>query len=50
MIARYTLPGMGRLWDEENKLRCWLKVEVAACEAMAELGIMELSGAVEPVT
>ena len=38
MIARYTLPEMGRLWDEEHKLRCWLKVEVAACEAMAELG------------
>jgi adenylosuccinate lyase len=38
MIARYTLPEMGRLWEEEHKLRCWLKVEVAACEAMAERG------------
>ena len=38
MIGRYTLPEMGRVWDEENKLRCWLKVEIAACEAMAELG------------
>ena len=40
MIARYTLPEMGRIWDEENKLRCWLKVEVAAAEAMADLGIV----------
>ncbi len=40
MIARYTLPDMGRIWDEENKLRSWLKVELAAAEAMAELGII----------
>jgi adenylosuccinate lyase len=38
MIDRYTLPEMGRIWDEENKLRCWLQVEIAACEAMAEHG------------
>ncbi|HEY3175323.1 MAG TPA: adenylosuccinate lyase [Candidatus Polarisedimenticolia bacterium] len=40
MIDRYTLPAMGRIWDEENKLGCWLKVEIAACEAMAELGLI----------
>lgn len=38
MIARYTLPEMGRIWEEENKFRKWLDVEVAACEAWAELG------------
>ena len=38
MIARYTLPEMGKIWDEENKMRCWLKVEIAACEALAEAG------------
>ncbi len=38
MIARYTLPEMGRLWDLENKYRTWLRVEIAACEAWAELG------------
>ncbi|MEO2069373.1 MAG: adenylosuccinate lyase [Desulfurobacteriaceae bacterium] len=38
MIPRYTLPEMGSIWDEQNKLRNWLKVEVAACEAWAELG------------
>lgn len=40
MIARYTLPEMGRIWEEENKLRCWLKVELAAAEVMARRGII----------
>jgi adenylosuccinate lyase len=38
MIPRYTLPEMGKIWDEQNKLRNWLKVEVAAAESWAELG------------
>jgi len=38
MIQRYTRPEMGAIWDEENKYRCWLDVEIAACEAQAELG------------
>ena len=38
MIERYTLPEMGRIWDEQNKLRNWLKVEVAAAESWSELG------------
>ncbi|BAC87984.1 adenylosuccinate lyase [Gloeobacter violaceus] len=38
MIERYTLPEMGALWTEEQKYRNWLKVELAACEAMVELG------------
>jgi adenylosuccinate lyase len=40
LIARYTLPEMGRIWSEENKLQCWLRVEIAAAEAMAELGMV----------
>ena len=40
MIDRYTLPEMGELWTEENRFRVWLRVEVAACEAQAELGIV----------
>ena len=40
MIGRYTTPEMGRIWSEENRLQCWLKVEVAAAEVMAELGII----------
>ena len=38
MIARYTRPEMGRIWSEENKYRQWLAVELAASEALAELG------------
>ncbi|MDN5293914.1 MAG: adenylosuccinate lyase [Eubacteriales bacterium] len=38
MIERYTLPEMGRIWTLENKFQKWLDVEIAACEAMAELG------------
>lgn len=38
MIERYTLPEMGDLWTDEHKFRTWLQVEVAVCEAQAELG------------
>ncbi|NJN76050.1 MAG: adenylosuccinate lyase [Synechococcaceae cyanobacterium RL_1_2] len=38
MIERYTLPEMGNLWTDEAKLDTWLKVEIAVCEAQAELG------------
>jgi adenylosuccinate lyase len=40
MIDRYTLPEMGKIWSEENKFRKWLEVEINACEAMAELGLV----------
>ena len=29
---------MGKIWDEENKFRIWLEIEILACEAQAELG------------
>lgn len=38
MIKRYTRKPMGDIWTEENKYRTWLKVELAACQAMAEAG------------
>ncbi len=38
MIERYTLPEMGRIWTEQNKLEKWLQFEILACEALAELG------------
>ncbi len=40
MIPRYTRERMGQLWSEENKLRVWLQVELAVCEAWAELGVI----------
>jgi len=38
MIERYSRPRMKKVWSEENKLDQWLRVEIAACEAWAELG------------
>ncbi|MDK2820792.1 MAG: adenylosuccinate lyase [Clostridia bacterium] len=38
MIERYTLPEIGRIWEQEHKFRTWLNIEIAACEAWAELG------------
>lgn len=40
MIERYSLPEMQSIWSEENKLRKMLEIEVYACEAMAELGLI----------
>ncbi|MBA3373969.1 MAG: adenylosuccinate lyase [Actinomycetota bacterium] len=40
MIPRYTLPEMGALWTDEAKLATWVQVEVLACEAHAELGVV----------
>ena len=38
MIERYTKPEMGHLWSIENEWQQILNVEMAACDAMAELG------------
>ncbi|HTM48179.1 MAG TPA: adenylosuccinate lyase [Bryobacteraceae bacterium] len=38
MIERYTRPDMGRIWSDQNKFAQWLEVELAASEALAELG------------
>jgi adenylosuccinate lyase len=38
MIERYSRPEMKRVWSDENKYEKWLEVEIAACEAWAELG------------
>jgi adenylosuccinate lyase len=38
VIERYTLPEMGRIWEDENRFRIWLEIEILACEAQANLG------------
>jgi adenylosuccinate lyase len=38
VIKRYTREKMGALWNDENKYRTWLKIEITACEAWSELG------------
>jgi len=40
MIERYTRPEMGAIWTEENRFQAWLEVEILACEAWAELGVI----------
>ncbi len=43
MIERYSRPAMKRVWSEENKCQKWLQVELAACEAWAEEGVIPKS-------
>jgi adenylosuccinate lyase len=31
---------MGNIWEDENKFRVWLNIELLACEAQAELGVI----------
>jgi adenylosuccinate lyase len=38
MIERYTLPEMGKIWEDEFKYSTWLQIEILACEARAKLG------------
>ena len=38
MIPRYTRHKMGAIWSEQHKYECWLQVELAASEALADLG------------
>jgi adenylosuccinate lyase len=40
MIDRYTRPEMGRIWEAENRYAKWLQVEIVACEAMAQEGLI----------
>ena len=43
MIERYSRPAMKKVWSEENKFNKWLEVEIAACEAWAQLGVVPRS-------
>ncbi len=45
MIARYTHPEMGGIWSDEHRYQTWLRVEIAAAEAMAEQGIIPAEAA-----
>ncbi len=38
MISRYTLPEMEKVWSDSNKYDNWLKVEIAVCWALKEVG------------
>ncbi|MDD5288751.1 MAG: adenylosuccinate lyase [Dehalococcoidales bacterium] len=43
MIERYSRPAMKKIWSDENKFNKWLEVEIAACEAWAQLGVIPRS-------
>ena len=38
MIPRYSRPEMAAVWTDQTKFQRWLDVEIAACDAWAELG------------
>lgn len=46
LIQRYSLPEMEAVWTLESRYAAWLEVEIAACEAWAELGVIPKEDAV----
>ena len=40
MIAKYTLPEMGKIFSTENRYQLMLDVTVIACEALADIGLI----------
>jgi adenylosuccinate lyase len=43
MISRYTRPAMAAIWSEQRKFDNWLRVEIAATNALAEAGLVPSS-------
>ena len=44
MIKRYSFPKMKKIWEEENKYRTWLQVELLACEVLRKSGKIDEEG------
>jgi adenylosuccinate lyase len=40
MIERYSRPEMKKVWSDENKYSKWLDIEIAVCDAWAEVGVI----------
>ena len=40
MISRYSRPRLREIWDDSCKFSIWLEIEILACEAMAQLGLI----------
>jgi len=40
VISRYTRPAIGAIWNDKNKFSIWLQIEILACEAQAQLGVI----------
>jgi adenylosuccinate lyase len=47
MIDRYTRPVLAQLWSDSRRYETWLKIELAACEAMEEAGTVPAGTAAE---
>ena len=47
MIPRYTHHEIGQIWGDQRKYDTWLRVEVAAAEAMAAIGLIPAEAARE---
>lgn len=45
MIPRYSRKEMVSIWEPENRLKIWRDIEVFACEAMAEIGMIPKASA-----
>jgi adenylosuccinate lyase len=40
LINRYSREEMSSIWTDQNRFQAWLEVEILACEAWAELGVI----------
>ena len=45
MISRYTNDAAGRIWSDVHRYETWLQVEIAAADAMAEIGVIPTEAA-----
>ena len=40
MIERYSREEIKKIWEDHNKYSIWLKIEIAAAEAMEKIGVI----------
>ena len=40
MIDRYSRPEMSSIWTEHQQFQAWLDVEIAACKAWSDIGVI----------
>ena len=40
MIDRYSRDVMKKIWSEQNRFKTWLEIEIRACEALCQLGLV----------
>ena len=40
MIKRYSRDEISKIWEDKNKYKLWLQIELAACEGMEKIGVV----------